>query len=52
MNNSDIVYRLQVEINGDEIYNSYYYTEESLIQSLTKVDNAIAKYKEVTEDEN
>lgn len=52
MNNHEIVYRLQVEINGDEIFNSYYYSEDSLVAELSKVDQAIKKYKEATENEN
>ncbi len=49
--NAEITYNLSVEVNGETVFESYYFSDESMQEDLRKVDNAIAeKLQEQWED--
>jgi hypothetical protein len=48
---AEITYNISVEVNGEVVFESYYFSDDSLQEDLRKVDNAIAeKLKEQYED--
>lgn len=49
--NAEISYNLSVTVNDEVVFESYYFSDESMQEDLRKVDSAIAsKLKEQYED--